>query len=183
MSDLTQSGLTLILQLVNDLNSDTLTKGPLTSGNVTLGNPSGSPDGSSKNTQITLDSVDGGPYYGTQTVIYDRLDIGGMFTGWGINPSIGGNSYINASDTLASINSAYNLNLQPGDIIDGPLNIGSYPATASLEISPNSLVYTGTLSLSLPGSTTELSSIVTNDVLTGFTLPSGPPSSPGAWLP
>jgi hypothetical protein len=183
MSDLTQDGLTLILDLINSSNNLTLTQGPLTSSNVGLGDPSASPDGSSHNTQVTLTATPHGPYYGSVTVIYDRLDIGSMFSGWGVSASIGGNSYVNASDMLATINSAYNLDLQASDIVDGPLNIDSYPASAVLEIASNSLVYTGSLNVALAGSVTQLSSIVSNDILAGFTLPSGPPSSPGAWLP
>lgn len=147
MSDLTQTGQTLLLGMINAANPS-LPNGPLSTSNVTFGLPATGVNG--KNTTISVSGIDGAGYTGAQSVDYDRLDIGVMFTNWAVTADVpNGPSYTNASDLLPYLNTTYNLNVQVSDIVDGAIGISSYPATYTLQMNVNSLTYTGSLDVQL----------------------------------
>ena len=138
MSDLTQSGPTLLLGLINAANPN-LPNGPLTAGNVTLGAPSSNVG--ANNTQVTVTGVTGQGYSGTETFTYNRLDIGAMFTGWGKTATLtGGAAFHQTTDLLAPLNAAYDLDLQPSDVVNETLT-GTVPYSYTLKMAADSLTY------------------------------------------
>ena len=150
MSDLTQSGPTLIFDLINTANPG-LPNGPLSASNVTLGTPAANTtNGSGDNSQVEVTGIEGQGYSGTDVFTYNRIDIGAMFTTWGISATLsGGSGFTNASDMLTALNAAYSLDLQASDIVDGPIGASSFPDSYTLTIADGSLVYTGTLAVTL----------------------------------
>jgi len=150
MSDLTLSGPTLIYDLINAANVG-LPNGPLSPTNTTLGVPAANiTDASGNNTQVAITAISNQGYTGSKVVTYNRIDIGAMFTGWGMAATVAnGATYVNASDFLPSLNAAYHLDLQATDIIDGPINAVSYPDAYTLNIAASSLTYIGTLAVSI----------------------------------
>ncbi len=150
MSDLTQSGPTLVLGEINSKLTAAAAAHPLTLANVTLGVPSASPGGSTDNTQITATAVAGQGFSGSVTVTYNRLDIGVMFAGWPKTAAVtGGAANVNARDLLPQLNTTYKLDLQVADIVDGPLGLSTYPSNYNLVMAAGSLVYTGSLLVSV----------------------------------
>jgi hypothetical protein len=149
MSDLTKDGVTLILGEINTK----LAAGniPLSTSNVTLGVPSRSAAGTTDNSQIDVVAIAGQGYTGDQEITYNRLDIETVLTNLGAaTPAIANaGTLVNASDLLAAINSTYALALVPADIVDGPINATAYPFAYTLNIADGSLVYTGSLPVSI----------------------------------
>lgn len=146
-SDLSQSGSTLVFDLINSANP-TLPNGPLSPSNTTLGTPTVT--GSTPNTSLGITAVNGEGYTGTDEVLYNRIDIGAMFTSWGVTATVSsGASYTNAVDLLPTLNSQYGLDLQASDIVDGAIGASSFPSTYTLAIATGSLTYIGELAVTL----------------------------------
>lgn len=146
-SDLTQSGPTLVFDLINSANPD-LPNGPLSPSNTSLGTPTAT--GLTPNTSITISAINGEGYTGAEDVSYNRIDIGAMFSSWGVTATLdNAASFTNASDLLPALNSQYHLDLQASDIDDAAIGAGSYPFNYTLMISAGSLTYIGELVVTL----------------------------------
>jgi hypothetical protein len=146
-SDLTQTGTTLVYDLINSANPG-LQNGPLSTSNTTLGAPTAT--GATPNTALEITAVAGKGYTGNDTVNYNRIDIGAMFTAWAVTATVSnGASYTNASDLLPTLNSQYGLNLQVSDIVEGAIGASSYPFTYTLVMAADSLTYIGSLAVTL----------------------------------
>lgn len=154
-SDLTQTAEALIYALVNAANAG-LAGNPASASNITLGTPTVISAGGD-NTSLTLTAIPGHGYTGVDTVTYNRLDIAAVFTALGVTPTLnGGSGYLNASDLLAPLKTAYGLNLQASDIVDGAIGAGAYPFSYNLVMAAGSLAYTGSVAVTLQNAAASL---------------------------
>jgi len=173
-SDLTQTGETLILALVNAANTN-LVNGPLTTDNVTLGAPA--VETGDKNSSVVLTGVAGNGYANTQTFTYNRLDIQSDVMNH-IAPSgatLVNASYATVADLVAPLNSAYNLGLVSADISNGSdaITLTDGAGNATVTMAAASLKYIGELSVAITQMQADLATVVTNTELDGLTPPTG----------
>jgi hypothetical protein len=141
-------GAQMVFDAINAANPS-LQNGPVSASNVTLGTPTAT--GATPNTSVEMTGIAGQGYSGSDTITYDRIDIGAMFTTWGDNPATvpNGATYTNASDMLPTINATYGTDLQAADIVDGAIGASSYPFAYSLVMAAGCLAYTGELAINI----------------------------------
>lgn len=178
-SDLTQSGPTLVYQMVNTANA-TLPNGPLSASNSTLGTPNAT--GSTPNTSIQISATAGQGYTGNVTVNYARLDIDtdvfSVLAPSGATVINAGGTMAHVSDVVTALNAAYNLNLQQSDVSNwsSALSLADDAGSATIQIAAGSLVYLGSLVVTITQQQYALSSVVTTTNLDGLTAPSASPT-------
>lgn len=155
-----QSSTGMLLQLINQDNASTLTQA-----DVSFGVPSPYAGTAGRDTQVTATAKAGRPYSGSFTFHYKRLDLG---TTWatGIQFTTG-TSYTNTHSILSLINTQYNLQLDTSDITNTVFTGG----VATLTASPQSLVWKGTVTITLNAPTVALSTIFSVADLNGFVYP------------
>lgn len=172
-SDLTQTGKTLIFALINTANPS-LVNGAIDDSNVTLSAPAVlTSDASGKNTKLTLTAKADQGYTGTADVTYNRLDLqavadikvpGGL--------SLVDASYATGADLIAAINTALGTALVAGDFTNASTAIsGSYPRTATLTAVTTSLVFVGSLAVTITEPQVALADALTTTDLDGLTAP------------
>lgn len=180
ISDFTKSPEQIVLDLINHDNASILTLELVSLGlpNVTVDNAN------DRNTEIVVSSVEGGGYKGEVTVEYNRLQIQDfvpiMVEGGALSLPVG--DALRFSDMIPEINLALGINLTEADYVDG--DIGEWAGTPNevkeivIPMSADSLVYIGSLTLSLEAEDIELASVITNMILNGLNLPVAAPIEP-----
>lgn len=174
MSDLSLSGETLLVQLINEANPNP-PFGPFTTGSFTFGNPSPlSNDLTTKNSSLVVTAKDTSHYLGTQTVKYNRLDIRNVLIGKGSpTPSFQNDAFTLSTDLVDSLNSMFNLALTDADLVSetlpDPDDNGNVNYT--VQIHPNSLTYTGTVPVQLTPEAIPLPTAFAMRILNGFVPP------------
>lgn len=147
-ANVTELAAQMVYDAINAANPS-LQNGPVSASNVTLGTPTAT--GSTPNTSLDITAIAGQGYTGSDTVMYDRIDIGAMFSTWSDSPVpiANGATYTNASDLLPYINATYHTDLQAADIVDGAIGAGSYPFAYNIVIAADCLAYIGELPVNL----------------------------------
>lgn len=173
-SDLTQTGETLILAMVNAANP-TPVNGPVSTSNVTFGTPT--VISGLENTSITL--TGSGAYAGTQTFAYNRLDIQTDVMSI-LAPSgatLANASFATVADLIAPLNTAYALGLVTDDIANGSdaVTLTNGAGSASITMATGSLKFIGELSVAITQAQANLATAVTTTELDGLTPPNAPP--------
>lgn len=163
-SDYTKSSVQIVLDLINNDNGSALT-----AGTVNLSNPGAG--GSGKNSSVVVTPQVGSGYIDDQTVFYNRVDIATVPGARSKVFQVGDATHV--SDLIAEINTAYNINLGAADYVDAllPTFDGVTPhdtKTFDVVAAANSLVWTGTLTLTLNGNDVSLRDVITVTVLSGL---------------
>ncbi len=173
MSDLTKAPVQIILDMINEAN----TGASLTSADVSFGLPTDISAGNpQRNTQLAVESVDGGGYGGTVNIRYNRIAMADILTaGAGSGRT---NSFLRGAHTLishlmADFNSRFNTNMIAGeDYTDGPLptfeELPGEQHTFTVTALADSLVYIGSMQLIVRMDTVDLSTVITVEDLDGL---------------
>jgi hypothetical protein len=169
MSDLTKAPDQIVLDLINTDNSTSLTLGLLDFGlpTVTAGE---TPE---KNTTLTVTAKAGSGYTGSQVVQYNRVNLSTI-------PGIAEKEAtyqlgdaLKVSDLIDEINAMYGIKLVPADYVDADLptfeGLPNEEHTVQLVAAADSLIYIGSLVLTLKSADIELSSVITVTALNGLT--------------
>ena len=166
MSDLTQPGSNLIIDLVNSTNDDTLNNGLLGYSDVTFGTPSINPTTSVRNTTVYMTAASGlGTYGGSRAVIYNRLnfwdDIFAVIETSGTMrvPADQISDYATSDQVVAYLNSKYGaqVKIDSVDYVSENTGITDLPAKYLLRAGAGSLKYIGTLTLNILDGRIEMS--------------------------
>lgn len=178
MFDFTKSPKLLLVELIN---SDNLIN--LTPKYVVFGLPSDNPiEGIDRNTTITVSGTPDSTYIGSRELYYDRVPIDGFVGTTEISISRGEATKV--SDIIDEINAALNINLTAADYhnddLPPPGNDPEEPVDFSIRVTPESLVYRGSLDIKLESGLINLENIITVRALSGFIIDSsqiveGPP--------
>lgn len=169
MSDLTKAPDQIVLDLINTDNSTSLTLGLVDFGlpTVTAGeNPA-------KNTTLTVTAKAGSGYTGSQVVEYNRvsLDTIPVIAAKPATYQLGDATKI--ADLIEEINAMYGIKMVPADYVDGDLptfeGLPNEEHTVQLVAAADSLIYIGSLVLTLKAADIELSSVITVTALNGLT--------------
>lgn len=172
-SDYTKAPAQIVIDLINNDNSTSLT-----SSLIQLGLPTAATGGSPvRNTELEISAKAGSGYKGSVVVQYNRLQIQDFVKPAtfpsGLQLPVG--DAVNYSDLIPEINTALGINLTAADYVDGAIGAwaGTPNETKSITITMNSdsLVYLGSLTLTLTSEDIDLSTVITNLVLNGLTLP------------
>lgn len=174
VSDFTKSAQQIIIDLVNNDNSLSLTPALVTFGAPTHATVGGS---ITRDTDLTLTAVAGSGYSGSATIHYNRVDLstvpGSRST---VFPK---GDAVNISDLLPEINAAYGINMsntadpQHPDFVDGPLP--TFTGTPNEQhdfqftADANSLVWENSVTLTVHANDIPLSSAISNPTLNGLT--------------
>ncbi len=157
----------ILVDLINADNGSALTTGV-----VTFGNPSVITGLGGRNTAVVVSAAGGSGYSGNVTVNYKRIDIATVPGSRSLQFQAG--DAVNVSDLIDEINAAYGILLQAEDYVDAALPTfdGVTPHEVQyfdLVAAANSLIWTGTLTLTLNGNDVPLSNVVTVLDLNGLT--------------
>lgn len=167
VSDFTKDPEQIVLDLINNDNTTTITEAQ-----VTFGLPSAAPGETPPlDTQLTLTAVALSGYTGSQTVTYNRVPFSTVPGSRSTTFALG--AAVNISDLVTAINAAYQLNLQPADFVDGalPTFTDEEPGETlpfDLVAGEDSLVFSGTVSLLVQRNDIALSSVITTTALSGL---------------
>lgn len=143
--DLTKSGKEVLVDLINDTNGTAFTAAQLT-----FGTPSATPNGSAKNTMITVEPAAeaGFTWEDPKTIYYDRLDLAVLFGD--ATPQIEedtGAPFTSTLDLIPALNALKDINIVEDDIVDEEVSTeASYPAGVVVKAAADSLVYFGQIS-------------------------------------
>lgn len=155
-----QSSAAMLIQLINEDNGTSITQA-----DVNIGLPSDYAGTAGRNTQVTISAKAGRPYSGSFTFHYKRLQLG---TAW--NSGIvftTGTAYVDTHSILPLINSQFGLQLDTSDITNTTFTGG----TATLTAASTSLIWKGSVSITLNAPTVALSTIFSVVDLNGFEYP------------
>ena len=168
VSDFTKPQKEIIVDLINFSNTSNIAAAA-----IELGSPVVVED---RQVQVNVTHVPGSGYGGSVEVFYDRLDIqafcdvvlpGGLTLPEGEAETL--------ADFLPLINAALGINLSAADIVDQPIEGWSGQPGSFLDmnmvVAANSLVYFGALALRIDDSDIDLSTVLTNRILSGLNLP------------
>lgn len=164
--DFTKSAVQILIDQINEDNTSTLTPALINFGAVAVDG------GGLRNSNITATAVGGSGYTGSVQFKYDRVDLA---TIPGARPTafLVGDA-INLADLIDEINVAYQLGLTAADFVD--VAIPAFPGTEphetqtiNLAAKATSLIYRGTLVLTLDANDVTLASVVPNTTLNGLT--------------
>jgi hypothetical protein len=138
--------------------------------NVTLGIPTPMPEptASGINTAIVLTGVEDSGYTDAITIYYPRMDLGEQYPS---GMSAVGDHVTTWSGLANTINASHRTLLTAKDFPTTPFEIDVLPASISITIVPSSLLYKGTITVSLSGSQPALSTVLTTTVLSGLNPP------------
>lgn len=160
---------------------------PINATVVSLGIPTiATGDSPPANTDLEVASKAGSGYVGNVVVHYNRLAIQGFIAAAGVE---GGSlilpvgDAVKFKDVIPEINTALGINVTDKDYIDGDIGDweGTPNETKKIDIITNadSLVFTGTLTLTLHAEDIELSSVITVTTLSGLNYPVAPAPASG----
>lgn len=174
--DLTKHGEQLVFDLLNAANPNQK-HGPFATTNVTLGAPTPlSGHVSGNNSSLVVTGTVGAGYSGARTITYSRLDLTAVLLAKGVTGTLSfpNSSYKTSTDLLPLINTTYNMNLQPTDVVqenlpadDDVTGVVSY----TLKASANCLTYTGQLGIALQPASIDLGRAFKGNILNGFVPP------------
>jgi hypothetical protein len=185
MSDFTKASKALLLDLVN---TSGITNGKvLTEGLVDIGLPiETTGTNPPKNTTITFTAKEGSGYTGAVTVQYNRPNLA-EHTKWADGTDMElvftvGNA-VNIADMLPEINAQLLTNIDPSEIVDGPLPTftGELNEEHAVQLvaDADSLAYRGSLTFILKAEDIDLATVITNQTLDGLTVvPRAKPVTP-----
>lgn len=164
--DFTKAAQQILLDQINEDNGSSLTPALVTFGAVAVDN------GGVRNSKINAAANQGSGYSGSVDFLYNRVDVA---TIPGARPTVfqvGDATHL--SDLIDEINTAYQLALTVDDYID--VLIPAFPGTAPHETQTidlvakgTSLIYLGTLTLTIDANDIPLSSVITTTTLNGLT--------------
>lgn len=151
----------ILLDLINEESIDTYTFA-----NIILGVPEvRTPTGIPKNTRIVVTAVEGQSYNGSVTLRYNRINLARPFADPGsMGFSVGSNTTVHA--LLATINTAHNVKLVPGDVVNNP--VAANAKTVRLVAADSSYLYRPGTAVSLGDKEPVIASAVTVKDLSGF---------------
>jgi hypothetical protein len=144
--DFTQPAASVMLAQINFDNGTAITGDQIRFGQVAE-LPADDPSG--KNTLVFVAALQGASFEGQEYFRYDRVDIstvpGTRSTAFSRSQAL------TVSDIIGMINSRFSLNLTQADIVDGDLPIPATDQTVTftLQMAPNSLLWRGSVTLSL----------------------------------
>jgi hypothetical protein len=167
-TDFTKMPLEILVDLINQTNGCALTTADVSfSAPTVLTN-------ASRNTGMLITATPGSPYSGSRNVTYNRVDMG-MIPGLRSTEFTMDPSWRYMHEVVPTINAAYNLNLQPEDYYDDVLPDFSDSTLNNhnflLRAKPGSYVYINMLVLTAVGGKTLISDYLTQNLLSGFILP------------
>lgn len=102
-------------------------------------------EGLPKNTQIVLDAVPGGRYYGFTRLNYQRPALDVIFRN--IQPRCKLFQPTRVSDFVPQLRQEYGIDLRDEDYVDAPLDLETLPLQFVLQASPNSLRFSGSVTI------------------------------------
>ena len=164
--DFTKTAIQILLDQINEDNTAALTPSLVTFGAVAVDN------GGVRNSSISATAVGGSGYTGTVAFLYNRVDLA---TIPGARPTaFQQGDAVNVSDLIDEVNAAYQLALTIDDFVEAA--IPAFPGeeanetqVVNLVAKATSLVYRGTLALTLSANDIPLSSVITTTTLNGLT--------------
>lgn len=166
MSDLTKTPVQIILDMINEDNAS-----GLTSADVSFGSPQDiSADNSDRNTELTVNGVGG--YSGSVDVRYNRISFDDLAQY--LPPSFPKNDYTMLSDIVDNhFNALFGVNLQAGvDYVDVELpafdNTPGESKSVVMTAVADSLVYIGSMSLTVNIDTVDIGDVITEQDLSGL---------------
>jgi len=167
-TDFTKAPEQIIIDLVNDKNPSL----GLTTSLVTFGAPAVYSGTEARNTKLTLSAASGSGYSGDRDIFYNRVAITDVPGTRSLDYTVG--NAVNVSDLIPEINARYGINLTAADYVDAvlPTFTDLQPNETKpfdLVIATGSLVFTGTLSLTLSRNDIPLTDAIPNNILDGLT--------------
>lgn len=164
-SDFTKEDKQIIIDLVN-------AKVPglaLTPELVTFGLPTAQ-DINGRNTKLTITAVPGSGYKNFKDLEYNRVDLA-VIPGARSKEFPVGNA-VQISEMIPEINARYGINLTANDFVDGPLPIFAGEPNEKKDFvitaSADSLIYRGTLTLTVAAEDLDLAILISDPVLDGL---------------
>jgi Zn-dependent alcohol dehydrogenase len=164
--DFTKSDVQILLDQINEDNTSALTIALVSFGAVATDN------GGVRNSKISATALAGSGYSGSVDFLYNRVDLA-TIPGARSTVFQAGDA-TNLSDLIDEINVAYQLNLTAADFVDAPIPAfpGAEPhetQTIDLVAKAGSLIFVGTLTLTIDANDIPLSNVVTTTTLNGLT--------------
>lgn len=169
MSDLTKAPNAILIDLINTDNSSSLTEALVTFGLPTVAGGA-SP---ARNTELTVSAAPGSGYTGSVLVTYNRVGLSTLPVISTRPAEFQLGDAVNISDLIPEINALYGINLTPADYVDGPLPTftGELNEEHDVQIvaGADSLVFFGSLTLTLKAEDKDLGTVITITALNGLT--------------
>lgn len=164
--DFTKSDVQILIDQINEDNTSALTTALVSFGAVAIDG------GGIRNSNITATAAGGSGYTGSVQFKYNRVDLASVPGSRSTTFQVGNS--VNLSDLIDEVNVAYQLNLTAADFIDIP--IPAFPGTQphetqniNLAAKATSLIFRGTLVLTIDANDVPLSSVITTTTLNGLT--------------
>ena len=167
ISDFSKLPLEIVFDLINEQNGSVLNNTEVELGFPTIATG----DGGAYNTDILVSSRVNSRYDGSVAVGYNRLDVEGFLFGEPIIIPLGDS--VNFSDLIPEVNLKLRINLTPDDYVEGP--IGEWQNTSgeikqiSIPMKSTSLVFIGSLPVTVNADDISLAQVFPNTVLVGLT--------------
>ncbi len=164
--DFTKSDIQILIDQINEDNTSALTTSLVNFGAVAIDG------GGIRNSNITATAAGGSGYTGAVLFKYNRVDLATVPGARSTEFQVG--DAVNLSDLIEEINVAYQLNLTAADFVDAaiPAFPGEEPhetQTIDLVAKATSLIFRGTLTLTVDANDVALSSVITTTTLNGLT--------------
>lgn len=175
VSDFSQDPKKIVIDLINHDNVGA----NMTSELLEFGLPSVSVGGEGGNTELEVNAVEGSGYKGGVVVNYNRLNIQDfvpIMVGSELTLPVGDATRF--ADLIGEINVALGINLTADDYVDG--DIGAWEGrpnetkTILIPMNADSLVFIGSLSLTVASEDIDLAEVITTLILSGLNLPEAP---------
>ena len=165
-SDFTKAPEQILCDLINNVNGCALTPTVVTFSNV---GPNQAPSPSTTD-QVTIAAVANSGYSGSLTLQYNRVSMAKIPGAKSTTFPQGSATKI--SDLIAQINAQFGINLTAADYVDGPLpsfhNSPHETQPFTIQAASGSLIWTGSLALTLSANDVSLSNVITNAILAGL---------------
>lgn len=162
-TDYSKTGAEMVLDLINEENGTEFRPEDLTLGTP---QPLGPPN--LRNTALIVTSTGTTTMVGSRTVTYDRLTLTDFFNNGDLtfpdNPA-----YLTVADVLPAINDRFNINLNLTHVYDDPIQRGAPgdPVVITLRARPSSLVFLGTVDITLDEETAPSFTVTYDQSLVG----------------
>lgn len=164
--DFTKNPNQILLDQINNDNTSALTLAQISYGLPTAATGPTPP----ADTTITVISADGSGFTGSVNINYNRVDLSTIPGTRSTTFTLG--DAVNVSDLIPEINTAYQINLTASDYEDAvlPTFTGTPDEMHDFQVAANadSVVYEGTVTLTVQGNDIPLSSVITTQTLTGL---------------
>lgn len=171
VSDFTQAGNKIVLDLINDVNTSSLTLNDVSVELASSGEPT------LHNTLATVTALPGSGYLGARNVEYNRLDIQDfvdLFYPEGLTVSAGDATHV--SHLIPDVEAGLGISLEKNrDYTDFPLTPWTGEPNefqmVTVPMLAQSLVYIGTLAFKVDADDIQLEDIISSHILNGLNLP------------